>query len=453
MKVSIDLNDFGSRDYNDFLIVYNLKMKQIIKLENVAYDIWKFIENKIETNFEEIINYILSIYECEKSEIENDIKDFLQDLFDSGFILLDSKYSEKTNIIYEPDFDYKDSDIEVSIIQELKARNQLYTVTFEMTYSCNEKCIHCYANYPNESDKTVKICIEKYKQLIDELYEMNVMHIAFTGGDPFMYKDFVEVFEYARKKQFICDIYTNAQFLADNQDIFDRIVKARPRAMYISLYGANADIHERVTTIKGSFDKTVSVVKAFHKNKIPVVLNMMVLTVNYEKIEETILFAKQLGVGYRLGLSIIYKNDGSSSPMNYFVGTRERINQILKIEKKHLFSNDVPLEKNNSDVTDSICSAGSTALSVSPDGTIYPCISLKVKLGNVFTDSFKTVWESDKRKSLVSSLIWKNTKECSNCKTRKNCPHCVGISQLEKGDMFSCNTCDKLLSECLSEII
>lgn len=452
MKVSINPTEFASRDYDDFLVVYNLRMKQIIKLENVAYDIWKFIETKIKTTLEEIVIHILSLYECEQFEVEQDVKDFLQDLFDSGFILFDSKYSEKTNIIYEPDFDFKDSDIEVSIIQELKSRNQLYTVTFEMTYACNEKCIHCYANYPSESNKNVKISIEKYKQLIDELYEMKVMHIAFTGGDPFMYKDFVEIFEYARKKQFICDIYTNAQILADNSEIFERIVKAKPRAVYISLYGADAETHEKITTVKGSFDKTVSVVKEFHNRKIPVVLNMMVLTVNHEKIEENILFAKELGVGYRLGLSIIYKNDGSSTPMNYFVSDKEKIKQILKIEKKHLFSNDIPIEQNNSDVADSICAAGSTTLSVSPDGSIYPCISLKIKLGNVFRDSFKKVWESEKRKNLVSSLVWKNTKECKSCKTRTSCPHCVGISELEKSDMFACNTCDKLLSDCLSTV-
>ena len=36
-----------------------------------------------------------------------------------------------------------------------------------MTYACNERCIHCYANYPEDSDTAKVISVSKYKELLD----------------------------------------------------------------------------------------------------------------------------------------------------------------------------------------------------------------------------------------------------------------------------------------------
>ena len=174
------------------------------------------------------------------------------------------------------------------LIHEMQERDQLYSVTFEMTYACNERCIHCYANYPEDSDTAKVISVSKYKELLDELYEMNCLHVAFTGGDPFMYKGFLEVFLYARTKGFVCDIYTNGQYLADHYDVMECILRQRPRAFYISLYGSKSEVHDGVTAVQGSFEKTVRTINKLKANDIPVVLNIMLLSVNSDDAKATI---------------------------------------------------------------------------------------------------------------------------------------------------------------------
>ena len=102
--------------------------------------------------------------------------------------------------------------------------------------------------------------------------------------------------------------------------------------------------------------------------------------------------------------------------------------------------------------TDSLCGAGATSLAISPDGTIYPCISMKIPLGNILEENVGDVWNGERRRKLVESLTWNNTEDCKNCLSKKNCPHCPAISLEESGNLFLCNTCDKTIAECAREL-
>ena len=447
--VSVNKFDVSYRNYDDFVVIYNLRTKEIFKFEDVAADILTIINSKCSIELEMIIDNILEIYECDRAEISEDIADFINQLFELGIVMIDGKYCEK-RVGFNNVNQRMDDDFEGRIINLIYKKGLLYSMTFEMTYACNERCIHCYANYPQNSDKKMVINIEKYKEIIDELYEMRCMHIAFTGGDPFMYKGFEEIFVYARTRGLVCDIYTNGLYLADNNDVLERIIQLRPRALYISMYGASADVHDMVTTVRGSFDKTVNTVKALCRANISVVLNIMLLSVNCDQLSNIIKLAKQLGAEYRIGMSLIYRNDGDSSPMQYFIDDKDKIKELLMQNTENIYSIDSPIGEEN--MSDRLCGAGTTTLAISPDGQIYPCISLKMPLGNIMKDTIHSVWNSDKRKNLKELLSYDKAEECKKCRHKKYCAHCPGISLAESGDLYSCNTCDKTIAECVHEL-
>lgn len=452
MTISYQPMDICSRSYETFTIIYDLRNKQILQFESVSADIWTFIISKGITTLEDITNHILNLYDCSIDEIRDDIIDFLQSLYDSGIIQFDGNYCPTIpkTVDKSESITTDNDDFEGEIINQLESENQLYSATIEMTYACNEKCIHCYAHYPSADLSTDYISYKQYQHFIDELYEMGALHLSFTGGDPFMNKYFIDLFKYSRSKGFVCDIFTNGLWLADHPYELEDILLLRPRAFYISLYGASSLSHDSVTGIPGSFSKTITVAKKIHDANIPVIFNVMLLAENCDEIEGIIKLVDQLGVEYRASMSLIYRNDGSASPLNHFIGNKEKIKNILRIIRKNMFSIDQPIDnlKNN----EYMCGAGVTSICLSPDGTIYPCVSLKIPLGNLKTDSLSDVWNSTARSHIVTSLKWDNTTECKFC-TRKNiCPHCAGMSQAETGDMFSCNTCDKIISECISQL-
>lgn len=448
--ISFCNQDISSREYNEFTVLYDLRNKMILKLESVAADIWHYIYENNNVTFQEIVDYIVSIYDCDGEAVADDVEAFLEDLFSSGIIMIDNKY---VDVIEEADIDISTQkeidDFEGIIIQELQEQNQLYSVTFEMTYACNERCVHCYAHDDSSNMVTERIPAEKYKEVLDQLYDMKCMHIAFTGGDPFMYKDFLDVYRYARKKGFVCDLFTNALYLENHKSVMDEIITSRPRALYISLYGSNPTTHDSVTRVKGSFDKTISAVRELKAAGISVVFNVMIMTTNHHELDEIISLANKLGAEYRVSMSLIYTNAGSDSPMNYFVNDKMVIKRVLGTVRQNMYSFDVAID--DIEPGEYMCSAGVTSLSIAPDGTVYPCISLKNPLGNIQENTIDEVWKSHKRVEVMDSLRWENTKECKMCKYQLSCPHCPGISQAETGDCFSCNTCDRIIAECLAE--
>ena len=177
----------------------------------------------------------------------------------------------------------------------------------------------------------------------------------------------------------------------------------------------------------------------------------MLLSENYDDLDGIISLATDLGVEYRVSMSLIYRNDGSDSPMGHFIGDKEKIKNVLRTIRSKVYSVDRPIE-NKQDKSEFMCGAGVTSMCLSPDGTVFPCVSLKIPLGNINSSTVSEIWSGDARRSIVSSLRWDNTKECNSCPKQSNCPHCAGMSQAESGDMFACNTCDKLIAECISEL-
>lgn len=448
--ISYNALDVIFRDLDDVIIVKNVRCNEIMTLENVSADIWRFLSEKGSAEFIDIAANISELYDISQDDIIDDIEEFINVLYKSGVVMVNGSYyintSEESNQYKHPQEDF-----EGQIMQIYQDKGLIYSVTFELTYACNEKCIHCYANCPTDSNKEHPLTINQVKKVINDLHHMKCMHITFTGGDPFMFKEFTDLFVYTRNRGFSCDIFTNAVYLSEHPEELAVILAHKPQAFFISLYGSDAETHESITTIHGSFGKTVSTIKQIKQAGIAVVLNVMLLKNNVEKIESIVSFINELGVEYRIGISLIYKNDGDDSPMQYFVEDKNAIKKALLIEKERFYSIDqhIGTEKEKGVF---FCGAGRTSLDVSPDGTVYPCLSLKYPVGNVFDESISNIWHSEERKKLLSQLSWDNAIKCRECKYVDKCPHCIGISQLETGDMFTCNTCDKVLAECLYEI-
>ncbi|WP_204365319.1 SPASM domain-containing protein [Chitinivibrio alkaliphilus] len=150
-------------------------------------------------------------------------------------------------------------------------------------------------------------------------------------------------------------------------------------------------------------------------------------------------------------MNLINKNNGDNSPSQLFLDDEGKIKEVLRVAENHLFSMDIPVVQGKN-ISGSICGAGTTSLTISPDGTVYPCVSLKTPLGSVIESSVQDIWNGEIRASLVKSLVWENTVECKTCEVADNCPHCVGISQAENGSPFTCNHCDRMVAEAISEL-
>lgn len=434
------------RCYEDITVLYNIFYKNYAIINSLGTDIFNYLSASDGADLCTIAKYIAQEYCVGYNEVYDDVLGFVDSLYQQNMVSIDDNFDEQAiSGLLVP----AENDIEGDIIKFLQGKHQIYSATFELTYACNERCVHCYAVSPDSLSQKIHLTLEKCKGIIDELREMNCFHLIFTGGDPFMFEGFIDLLKYARQQQFSFDIYTNGQAIANNPTIVDKISNLCPRTFYISLYGATAKTHDSITQTRGSFEKTILAIKLLKKANISIVLNVMTMRPNYPEVEMIIDLAKDLGVEYRIGLSIIRKNNGDSTPLKYFIDDTAIIKEVLQKSNNNIVSMDVGPSSVQSGL---LCGAGTTSLCISPNGDVYPCVSLKRKFGSVFEESLYDIWNKPTKREFVYSLTLENTKKCMDCQFKECCPHCIGISEAECGDPFECNYCDKLVAQCLYQL-
>ena len=139
------------------------------------------------------------------------------------------------------------------------------SVMFELTYRCSEKCIHCYNEGATRNDDETstrgdreELTLDEYKKLIDDLYEQGLVKVCLTGGDPFSKSFAWELIDYLYNKGIAFDVFTNGQRIVND---VERLANYYPRLVGVSIYSGIPEVHDYITRINGSWERSLSVVR------------------------------------------------------------------------------------------------------------------------------------------------------------------------------------------------
>ena len=121
-------------------------------------------------------------------------------------------------------------------------------VVWNMTKRCNLKCVHCYAQAV-PVDGADDISTEQAKTMIDDLAAYGAPVMLFSGGEPLVRKDLVELASHATSKGMRAVISTNGTLITKE--------KARElKAVGLSLDGME-EVHDRFRGVPGAFRKAL----------------------------------------------------------------------------------------------------------------------------------------------------------------------------------------------------
>ncbi len=305
--------------------------------------------------------------------------------------------------------------------------NKPYFVQIELTRNCNYKCVFCFENCDREK-KYEDIIKEKWKKVIDELYELGIKQIHFSGGENFLYKDFNEIVKYTKEKGFNVLINTNGYFDIDN------IIKYSDDFVF-SVHGT-ANIHDNITRMRGAFDKAINnIEKALRASK-SVLINTVLIKDNfYEYLDlYNFLNSKYPNIKYAPTLAIPCKTGKKFEDRNILL-TRSNLQYYKKIletigdEKlvyKHGMYGLCGIEYNKKEFSMPVCAAGKSKMIIKYNGDVYPCNffqSREYMCGNVFEENISSIWKNGKGfKEFRQYYLNENLPyECSKCKKVNNC--------------------------------
>jgi len=403
------------RSFNQMTVIYKTSKKENYVLNGNVFEILELFKDY--NTKKEVVNTIICKYDITDKETEKGLYSFLDELENEEIIIQQNTLSEDKN------------SVEYQIRSNLIDEFQLYSVQFELTYRCNEKCKHCYCIH---EDPREELSTGEVKRIIDELYEMGVFELTFTGGDPFVRKDIFEILEYAYSKNFLIDIFTNGIVLNDSD--FFRLKKIYPRSIHFSIYSHIPEKHDKFTGVTGSFDKTVNAIKKCTLLGIPVNIKTNIMTYNYDDIEEIICLAKDLGATIQLSLAVSARNDGDTAPTNFRINTVEKYAEVMNKVSKHIVvncSDDLTSDRKEGY---SICGAGHHGLNINPFGEVYPCNALLICCGNVRKSSIKNIWNFSEELKRIRTFSMEKVEGCEGCEFINQCNFCPGSAMQETGN-------------------
>lgn len=415
-------SDVYFQRFGEYTYLRHVEQRKDYLFNEIVYDILDYIKKHPGCTADRICNALADIYEItEEVELEKDIQMFLDDLMKSEIIL-----SEKMPVLISKKESIRD------FVQEMCCENhQLLNVCLELTYRCNERCIHCYVDTP--SDIASELKIQDYKMLLDELHEMGCMGILITGGEPSLHPDFLSIVAYAKEIGLLVDIYTNG--LAIDNETIDRLTMLKPNSISFSFYGGTAKVHDLITGVTGSFEKSLRTMMICKCAGLDTYIKTVVMKQNVQDYEELLKWGKRLGVKVTSSLSVMPGNRGKKAD-SFRLMNLETYQTVLEMEYDyHIYSADQDMPER----VEYICASGLNTLSVDPFGNIYPCNANPVILGNVKQESVRSIWERSKELRKIAKMkFYELSETCPECPDKSWCGICLGSALRENGKLAPC---------------
>ncbi|MBU3956750.1 radical SAM protein [Patescibacteria group bacterium] len=163
---------------------------------------------------------------------------------------------------------------------------------------CNLRCKHCdfwkMKTNPNKYLKT-----RETKQILIKLKNwLGPFRLVFTGAEPFIRKDILELISFASKNGIYTSLTSNGQLI--DKKIAKAIVKSGLDFINISLDGASPETHDFLRGVKGSYQKATDALKFLVKErkkggKIAIYILTVVMKRNLSELEDLVKLSQEIG--------------------------------------------------------------------------------------------------------------------------------------------------------------
>lgn len=173
--------------------------------------------------------------------------------------------------------------------------------TFELSPLCNFKCKMCYIRHTGEQLIAAGqhlIPWQEWLALGEECAREGLLFLLLTGGEPFAYPHFRELYEGLHDLHILLSINTNGSLIGPETVAWLR--ERAPRRVNLTLYGASRETYGRVCGCPEGYDRAVRAVRLLREAGIPVVLNLSLIPDNQADMEQLVALAGELGVNIRV---------------------------------------------------------------------------------------------------------------------------------------------------------
>ena len=269
-------------------------------------------------------------------------------------------------------------------------------------WHCNQKCLHCYAA-GQPMGESRELTTAEWKDVLARLRAANIPQVTFTGGEPTLRGDLVELVDAAQ--WFVTRLNTNGRLLTPQ--LCRALAEASLDSVQVTLYAADAEAHNALVGAPG-FDETVRGIRNAVDAGLIVSVNTPLCSLNRDY-AATLRFAAALGVRYATCSGLIPSGGAEGAESRATRLSAEELTEILQsaVAAAHELSMELDFTSPGWLKEQTLralglhlipsCGACLSNMAVAPDGTVIPCQSWLggTALGNILTDDWPAIWDGE----------------------------------------------------------
>lgn len=163
----------------------------------------------------------------------------------------------------------------------------IFQLDIELTERCDNDCIHCSINLPENDAKAKKneLNTRQWKDILKQAADLGALAVRFTGGEPLLRDDFEELYGFARRSGLKVILFTNARNITPRlAALFVRIPPLEK--IEVTVYGMRRKSYEAISRKPGSYKEFRNGVDLLLEKRIPFVVKGAFLPSNKKEIDE-----------------------------------------------------------------------------------------------------------------------------------------------------------------------
>lgn len=188
------------------------------------------------------------------------------------------------------------------------SRDKKPVVVWNCTRTCNLRCVHCYA-HSDARRYEGELTTEEAKAMIDDLATFGSPVLLFSGGEPCLRPDLVELMGYAKAAGMRVVISTNGTMITP--EAARQYADVGLSYVGVSIDGASPATHDAFRGMEGSFDRALAGIRNAREAGIKVGLRMTINKRNWREIEGVFEIMKREGINRACFYHLVYTGRGS----------------------------------------------------------------------------------------------------------------------------------------------
>jgi MoaA/NifB/PqqE/SkfB family radical SAM enzyme len=250
----------------------------------------------------------------------------------------------------------------------------------ELTRACNLRCAFCYKSSRTD---TQQLSLDEWRRVLANLRTLGTLSVSFTGGEPLLYPEAIEVMREARRLGFMVSLLTNGTLVGAAEA--DALAALLPTTVEISIHGAQPTPHDSATGVGGSFDAAMKACHLLRERGVRIALKTPVTRWSAPELGAIRELAESWGVLWRTSWDLTPAEDGSARPLAF---APETVDAGAPGRKAGY---EVPARISGQ----SVCRVGRAGVAIDPEGNVFPCLRWRhVSMGSVRTSSLTEIWRT-----------------------------------------------------------